>query len=89
MRYTKYTAKCCDILQTRSQLAADHSLAWKVRLQRLIEEAHELRRVKKGHPQSEYQVELILKGIESQLTEWEAKMPPEIANLGAKQPLHF
>ena len=89
MQYTEYTAKCIETLLTRSQLVTDHSLAWKVRVQRLIEETHELRKLQKGHAQSVYQIELILKGIESQLTEWEAIMPPDVANLRRLLPTYL
>ncbi|KAK3363295.1 hypothetical protein B0T25DRAFT_587272 [Lasiosphaeria hispida] len=80
LSYSDYTAKCCDILQTHSNLKGDSVLVWKVRLQRLVEETHETRKIRKGHSQTEYQTELILKGIESQCTEWESKMAPQIAN---------
>ncbi len=79
MTYNDYTAKCCDLLQAHAEGDGDHVLSWKVRLQRLAEETHELRKIKKGHNQNEYQIGLILKGVESQLSEWEAKMSPEVA----------
>ncbi|KAK0730037.1 hypothetical protein B0H67DRAFT_596295 [Lasiosphaeris hirsuta] len=78
--YSDYTAKCCDILHKHSNLKGDSILVWKVRLQRLVEETHETRKLRRGHPQTEYQTELILKGIESQCAEWETRMAPEVAN---------
>jgi hypothetical protein len=43
-----------------------------VRLERLIEETNDLRRTQRGHSQSESHINLMLRGMENQLTEWEA-----------------
>lgn len=74
LTYTEHTARCCDILQRYSSLRGDHILAWQVRLQRLVEETDELRRTQRGRSPSEYQVELMIRGIEAQLDEWEAEI---------------
>ncbi|KAL2019598.1 hypothetical protein VTK56DRAFT_9495 [Thermocarpiscus australiensis] len=79
LTYTEYTARCCDLLQAHSKLKGDRVLAWQVRLQRLVEETGDLRRTHRGHSQSEYQISLMIRGMETQLTEWEARMSPEIA----------
>ena len=86
MAYTEWTARCTDLLLTHSSAKTDALLAWKVRLQRLTEETHELRKLKNSSPQTTYQVELILKGIESQLNEWETKMPADV--LSSRMPSH-
>jgi hypothetical protein len=56
--------------------AGDSILAWLVRLQRIVEEVSDMRRVQRGQVQSEYQIGLMLKGMESQLSEWERRMAP-------------
>ncbi|KAL1843278.1 hypothetical protein VTJ49DRAFT_2387 [Mycothermus thermophilus] len=79
LTYTDYTSQCCELLQRHSSLHGDHVLAWQVRFQRLAEETNELRRTQRGLSQSEYQVELIIRGMETQLAEWEACLDPLIA----------
>ncbi|KAK5662817.1 hypothetical protein OQA88_6228 [Cercophora sp. LCS_1] len=80
MDYTPYTTSCVDILATHSPVQMDSLLAWKIRFQRLTEETHELRKIRRGDIQTEYQMELILKGIASQIDEWEARMPPAVSS---------
>ncbi|KAG7291863.1 hypothetical protein NEMBOFW57_001885 [Staphylotrichum longicolle] len=81
LTYTDYTARCCDLLQAHSPLHGDHVLAWQVRLQRLIEETNDLRRTQRGQTsQSEYQINLMIRGMETQLTEWETRMAPRVAD---------
>ncbi|KAK4232379.1 hypothetical protein QBC38DRAFT_95131 [Podospora fimiseda] len=75
--YTSFTAKCCDMLERHSAIKGDQILVWKVRLQRLIEETNDLRRTNRGHSQSEYQIGLMIRGMETQLSEWEERMTPE------------
>ncbi|KAK4239154.1 hypothetical protein C8A03DRAFT_14436 [Achaetomium macrosporum] len=79
LTYTEYTARCCDLLQHHSPLRGDHVLAWQVRIERLIEETNDLRRTQRGRSQSEYQISLMIRGMETQLAEWEARMGPEMA----------
>ncbi|KAK4127928.1 hypothetical protein N657DRAFT_654015 [Parathielavia appendiculata] len=81
LTYTEYTARCCDLLQRHSPLQGDQVLAWQVRLERLIEETNDLRRTQRGHSQSEYQIGFMIRGMETQLAEWEARMPPDIASV--------
>jgi hypothetical protein len=81
LTYTDYTARCCDLLQRHSPLQGDHILAWQVRLERLIEETNDLRRTQRGHSQSEYQIGLMIRGMETQLAEWETRMDPHIASV--------
>ncbi|KAK0733827.1 hypothetical protein B0T26DRAFT_670190 [Lasiosphaeria miniovina] len=80
MGYTNYTAKCCDIIEAHGNGRGDVNLAWQARLLRIVEETNELRSIKKGRTQSDQQIELMMKGMESQLAEWEAKMSPEVAS---------
>ena len=57
-------------------------LAWQARLQRLVEETNDLRRRQRGRSQSEYQIGLMIRGMETQLAEWEARMAlaPRVAS---------
>ncbi|KAK3371941.1 hypothetical protein B0H63DRAFT_503377 [Podospora didyma] len=79
LQYTSYTAKCCDVLEASGQTKLDSILAWQVRFQRIMEETNGLRRNPRWQPQSESQIGIMLKGMESQLDEWETKMSPEVA----------
>ncbi|KAH6854889.1 hypothetical protein B0I37DRAFT_42122 [Chaetomium sp. MPI-CAGE-AT-0009] len=80
LSYTEYTARCSDLLEQHSPLQGDHILAWQARLERLVEETNELRRTQRGRSQSEYQIGLMLRGMETQLAEWEARMTPAVAS---------
>ncbi|KAK0628183.1 hypothetical protein B0T17DRAFT_614137 [Bombardia bombarda] len=80
LQYTEYTAKCCDILERYSQTKGDVILAWQARLQRIVEEASDMRRNQRGHSQSEYQIGLMLKGMEAQLVEWEGRLALDVAS---------
>lgn len=79
MPYTEYTSQCCDIIEKYAQTEGDKILAWLVRLQRLNEETSELRRARRGHSQSEYQIGMMLRGMETQLDDWERRMDPKVA----------
>jgi hypothetical protein len=79
LTYTEYTARCCDLLEAHSKLRGDQTLVWQVRLQRFVEEANTLCRIQRGHSQSEYQISLMIRGMETELAEYETRMPPEIA----------
>lgn len=54
-------------------------LAWQVRLQRLVEDTSDLRRTHRGRSQSEHQIGLMIRGMETQLAEWEAHIEPDVA----------
>ncbi|KXX76398.1 Glucose transport transcription regulator RGT1 [Madurella mycetomatis] len=71
LTYSAHTARCCEMLQRYSKLKGDQVLAWQVRLERLVEETSELYRVQRGQSRSEYQISLMVRGMENQLTEWE------------------
>ncbi|CCC07682.1 unnamed protein product [Sordaria macrospora k-hell] len=86
MSFTNYTSKCCDILEKYSITKGDCILPWLVRLQRLCEETNDLRKPQRGGisglpQQTESQIEMIIKGMEAQLNEWEAKMPSELKSI--------
>ncbi|KAK4125275.1 hypothetical protein N657DRAFT_570671 [Parathielavia appendiculata] len=83
LTYTDYTARCCDLIQHHSRLEGDHVLAWQVRLERLVEETNDLRRTQRGHSQSEYQIGLMIRGMETELAEWETNMNPDIASVSS------
>ena len=74
LTYTEHTARCSDFLQHHSPHHGDHVLAWQARLERLVEETNDLRRTQRGRSQSEYQVGLMIRGMETQLAEWEARI---------------
>ncbi|KAK3693642.1 hypothetical protein B0T22DRAFT_436807 [Podospora appendiculata] len=92
--YTEYTSKCCDVLEQHSPLEGDGVLvtfslfaclltlatpSTHVRLQRIAEEANAMRKTHKGHLQSKYQISLMLRGLEMQLHDCEARMSAAIA----------
>ncbi|KAK3330612.1 hypothetical protein B0H66DRAFT_69338 [Apodospora peruviana] len=81
LQFTAYTAKCCDILEQNSQHQGDAILVWQVRLQRIVEETNDMRRNQRGHSQSESQIDLMLRGMEAQLTEWESKLPADLLDI--------
>ncbi|KAL2183107.1 hypothetical protein L209DRAFT_649591, partial [Thermothelomyces heterothallicus CBS 203.75] len=79
LTYTDYTGLCCDLLHRHSPHQGDRVLAWQVRLQRLVEDTNDLRRTHRGRSQSEYQIGLMIRGMETQLAEWEARIEPAVA----------
>ncbi|KAM7205290.1 glucose transport transcription regulator RGT1 [Rhypophila sp. PSN 637] len=81
MTYTPFTSKCCDILEQHAKSQGDKILVWQVRLQRIVEETNDMRRNQRGRSQSESQIELMLKGMEAQLNEWEKKLDAELSNV--------
>ena len=85
--YTNYTAKCCDLLKRDGAVRGDRVLAWLVRIQHILEEVSGLRKANgKASGQNEYQVSLMLKGMESQLAEWEGSMSPEVSSIRMLSP---
>lgn len=83
MTYTPYTSKATDMLLSHPLASAgDKTLSWLVRLQHITEEITSLIQSSPGTgPQNDYQLSLMLKGMESHLAEWEhVRMGPEIAS---------
>ncbi|KAJ9155614.1 Zn(II)2Cys6 transcription factor [Pleurostoma richardsiae] len=77
--YTQWTATCCDILEMHSGASeGDRTLVWLVRLQHLAEETAKLRNSSRSQPQGEHHKSLLLKGIETQLREWQGRMPNDM-----------
>lgn len=81
--FEQWTATCCDILErsTAGQAArADQSLAWLARFGNISEETSSLTK-RKGQRQHEAQhVLLMVKGMEAQLQEWQARIPSDISS---------
>ncbi|KAK3335472.1 hypothetical protein B0T19DRAFT_9513 [Cercophora scortea] len=77
--YSEYTSKCCDVLERHSPLIGDGVLVTHVRLQRIVEETNAMRKTHKGHSQSEYQISLMLRGLEMQLHDCEARISASVA----------
>ncbi|KAL1882042.1 hypothetical protein VTK73DRAFT_2756 [Phialemonium thermophilum] len=79
LRFTPYTARCCDALERISPVSGDHVLAWLARLQHMIEENREFHK-RHTAAQSAYHLDLMLKGMEAQLGEWESRMASDVAS---------
>jgi hypothetical protein len=86
LSYTNYTAKCCALLERDSAVKGDQVLVWLVRIQRILEEVSQLRRTNKVSGQNEYQIALMLKGMESQVAEWASGMSPELLSIRKHTP---
>ncbi len=79
LRYTPYIKKCCDILENQESCRGDLILAWQVRLQRIVEETHTMRRNAKPTDAAQvYQHKLMLKGMEAEMDQWETAMPQTV-----------
>lgn len=81
LTYTPFTSKCCDLLEQHAKSQGDKILVWQVRLQRIVEETNDMRRSQRGRSQNESQIELMLKGMEAQLNEWERSLDKELVNI--------
>ncbi|KAI1466549.1 uncharacterized protein F4812DRAFT_83238 [Daldinia caldariorum] len=82
MRYTPWMAKCCNMLEQYSDLEQDHILVWLVRLQHVLNEFEELRRIHKNHHasnQSNHHKQLIQAGLEAQLRDFQARIPSHLS----------
>lgn len=82
LKYTPWTAKCCDTLENCSSLEQDHILVWLVRLQYVLNEFEELHRSYKksdAGDQSEHHRQLIRVGLEMQLREYQSKIPSHLS----------
>ena len=79
LKYTEYTARSCDILESASPLQRDQILAWQVRVQRIIEETSDLS-TEQIPAQTDYQIDLMIKGMQAQLTEWQTRVAPELSS---------
>ncbi|KAI0153757.1 hypothetical protein BJ166DRAFT_365562 [Pestalotiopsis sp. NC0098] len=78
--YTAWLAKCCDLLEQQSNIEQDHILVWLVRYHHISDELTTLQKsYKKPGSQSEPHRLLIHRGLESQLREWQNRIPTNIA----------
>ncbi|KAH8886800.1 hypothetical protein GQ53DRAFT_750450 [Thozetella sp. PMI_491] len=81
LQYSPYVRQCCDVLEKQGQGKGDLVLSWQVRVQRIIEETSATRRNTKAIDAAQaYQHALMVKGMEAELTHWQAIMPPEISS---------
>ncbi|OTA99116.1 hypothetical protein M426DRAFT_94591 [Hypoxylon sp. CI-4A] len=83
LKYTAWTARCCDILEQHSNLGQDHILAWLARMQYIMNEIEELHRsYKRTAPsdQSEHQRTFIRIGLETQLRDFQTRIPAQISS---------
>ncbi|KAL0937637.1 zn 2cys6 transcription factor [Colletotrichum truncatum] len=81
LEYTSWTSTCCDLLERCSALRGDHTLAWLVRLQHVTEEASELAKVKLTSEQTKQHVHFMSLGLDSQLREWQSRIPGSLGDL--------
>ncbi|KAI1379736.1 hypothetical protein F4677DRAFT_407476 [Hypoxylon crocopeplum] len=82
LKYTSWMAKCCDTLEQYSELEQDHTLAWLVRLQYIITELEEIyRNARKpdGGGQSEHHRKLIRMGLETELRDFQTRIPSHLS----------
>ena len=59
-------------------------MAWQVRLQRIVEETHAMRRNAKPTDAAQvYQHKLMIKGMEAEMDQWETDMPQTVRSTRA------
>jgi hypothetical protein len=80
LEYSSWTATCAMALERNPQCEGDMILCWLVRISHLVEEAATLCRGRRMTEQSDGQTRLMLMGLESQLREWQRKIPPSVAS---------
>ncbi|KAH8662110.1 hypothetical protein BX600DRAFT_311706 [Xylariales sp. PMI_506] len=80
LAYSDWIARCCDLLEQYSTLGQDHVLVWLIRLHHISDELTTYHNdSKKVALQSDHHRALIRKGVETQLREWQSRMPTTIA----------
>ncbi|KAI1641486.1 hypothetical protein F4809DRAFT_586890 [Biscogniauxia mediterranea] len=81
LKYTPWMEKCCETLVQSSELDQDHTLVWLVRLQYILDEVVETQKSFRGFrdPQSEQHRQLILLGLETQLRDFQSRIPSTIS----------
>ena len=67
------------MLDGDQQVAGDRLLTWLARMEHLMEEVSELRKNQRNMP-NDYQTSLLMKGMETQLREWQSNMPTDISS---------
>lgn len=81
LEYTSWTATCCDLLERCSSLKGDHTLAWLARLLHITEEASEISKTTPATEQVKQQVHFMFLGLESQLREWQGRIPSSLGDV--------
>ncbi|KAI5925724.1 hypothetical protein F4810DRAFT_657776 [Camillea tinctor] len=81
LKYTPWMAKCCDYLEKTSQLRQDHILVWLVRIQYILDELIETQKTFGAFrdQQSRQHRQLILLGLETQLRDFQNRIPSTIS----------
>ncbi|KAI2617143.1 hypothetical protein GGR54DRAFT_631475 [Hypoxylon sp. NC1633] len=82
IRYTSWTAKCCDMLEQHSDLEQDHICVWLTRLQYVFSELHELTKSSKkldAGGQANHQHKLIRMGLETELRNFQTRIPGHLS----------
>lgn len=80
LEHTAWTATCCDVLERRSPVPSDQTLAWFVRFAHIIETTHKLDYLgpEGGGEKTRDEARLMLLGLESQFNEWSARIPRDL-----------
>ncbi|KAI1779255.1 hypothetical protein F4818DRAFT_438041 [Hypoxylon cercidicola] len=83
LEYTPWMARCCDTLEACSDLEQDHVLVWLTRLQYIQHELWKLHRARKkpdaASGQNEQYRELLRIGLETQLRDFQARIPGHLS----------
>ncbi|OHF03527.1 hypothetical protein CORC01_01246 [Colletotrichum orchidophilum] len=81
--YTSWTAACCDLLEQHSALKGDHTLAWLARLVHITEESSAISKTMPQGEQAKQQVHFMFLGLESQLREWQSRIPSSLSDINS------
>ncbi|KAK1454273.1 hypothetical protein CCUS01_10566 [Colletotrichum cuscutae] len=81
--YTSWTATCCDLLEHNSALKGDHTLAWLARLVHITEESAAIAKSIPQGDQAKQQVHFMFLGLESQLREWQGRIPSSLGDINS------
>ncbi|XXH02662.1 hypothetical protein Hte_009044 [Hypoxylon texense] len=84
--YTPWMARCCDVLEACSDLEQDHILVWLVRIQYIQHELWKLNKASSkrydnagGGGQDEQHRQLLRIGLETQLRDFQARIPAHLS----------
>ncbi|KAK8070966.1 hypothetical protein PG997_011169 [Apiospora hydei] len=79
--HSSWIATCCDLLEKWSNSQQDHVLIWLCRLQSIADGMGELRAgySRDTNGQNNHQNNLVHRGLEAQLREWQARMPDNVS----------
>ena len=83
LQYTPWLVRCCEMLEP-----TDAVLPWLVRYQHIISETAGLRKLERKYADHALQIGIMIKGMSSQLDEWQTQLPSTIAS-NCKLPLLF